>query len=126
MERFQKKQMNTEEQGQFVQSATLKYHCPPGTRLKAYHDGWTQLGRDYYHSLLKRVKEINGNKELWEVMKENWRTYLNINKRGSFVHVAANMGGHNVAEMEEEEASDEEDMNQTHTIDLPDDDDNED
>ena len=126
MERYQMKQLNTEDKENFVQTATLKYHCPPGTKLKAYHDSWTQLGRDYYHALLKRVKEIKRNKELCEVMKENWRTFLNKNKRGSFVHVAATMGGHNGAEMEEEEVSDEEDMNQTHTIDLPDDDDNED
>jgi len=74
---------------------------------------------------LKRVKEIKENKELWEAMKDNWRTYLNKNKRGSFVfvHVAATMGGHNGAEMEEEEVSDEEDLNLAHSIDLPDDDD---
>ena len=30
MERFEKRQMNTEELGQFVQSATLKYHHPAG------------------------------------------------------------------------------------------------
>ena len=58
MERFQKKQMNTEEQVQFVQSAKLKYHHPPGTKLKAYHDGWTQLGRDYYYSLLKTYRKL--------------------------------------------------------------------
>jgi len=115
--------MNTEDQGKFVQTATLKYHCPPGTKLKAYHDGWTQLGRDYYHALLKRVKEIKGNTGLWEVMKDNWRPYLNKNKRGSFVHVAATMGGHHGAEMEEEEILDEEDMNLAHNIDLADDDD---
>ena len=40
---------------------------------------------------------------------------------GSFVHVAASMGGHNGEEMEEEEILDEEDMNQSHTIHLPDD-----
>ena len=60
MERFQKKQMNTEEQSQAVQSATLKYHHPVGTKLKAYHDGWTQLGRDYYYSLLKTIQRIRG------------------------------------------------------------------
>ena len=56
-------------------------------------------------------------------MKDNWRTYLNKNKRGSFVHVAASMGGHNVVDMEEEEVSDEEGINLSHTIELPDDDD---
>jgi len=60
MEPFQKKQVNTEDQDKFVHTATLKYHCSPGTKLKAYHDDWTQLSRDYYHSLLKRVKEIKG------------------------------------------------------------------
>jgi len=94
--------------------------------LKEYHDGWTQLGRGCYHALLERVKEINGNKELWEMMKENWRTYLNRNKRGSFVHVAVTMGGHNGAEMEEEEMSDEEGNNQSYVIELPDDDNMED
>ena len=68
--------MNTEEQSQAVQSATLKYHHPVGTKLKAYHDGWTQLGRDYYYSLLKTIQRIKGNTELWDVMKDNWRTYL--------------------------------------------------
>ena len=58
MERYKMKQMNTEDKENFVQTATLKYHCPPGTKLKAYHDGWTQLGRDYYHALLKMVKKI--------------------------------------------------------------------
>ena len=55
MERFKKKQMNTQQQSQAVQSATLKYHHPVGTKLKAYHDGWTQVGRDYYYSLLKTI-----------------------------------------------------------------------
>ena len=122
MERFQKKQMNTDEQSQAVQSATLKYHHPVGTKLKAYHDGWTQVGRDYYYSLLKTIQRIKGNTELWDVMKDNWRTYLNKNKRGSFVHVAASMGGHNGEEMEEEEILDEEDTNQSHIIHLPNDD----
>ena len=48
------------------------------------------------------------------------------NKRESFVHVAATMGGHNGAEMEEEEMSDEEGNNQSCVIELPDDDDMED
>ena len=122
MERFQKKQMNTEEQSQAIQSATLKYHHPVGTKLKAYHDGWTQLGRDYYYSLLKMVQRIKGNTELWDVTKDNWRAYLNKNKRGSFVHVVASMGGHNGEEMEEEEILDEEDTNQSHIIHLPNDD----
>ena len=98
-------------------------HCPPGTKLKAYHDGQTQQGRDYHHELLKRVNDIKTNEDFWEAMKDNWRKYLNKNKRGSFVHVAATMGGHNGAEMEEEEVSDKEDINLAHTIDLPDDDD---
>ena len=38
------------------------------------------------------------------------------------MHVAASMGGHNGAEMEEEEMSDEEGINYAHGIDLPDDD----
>ena len=114
--------MNTQEQSQVVQSATLKYHHPVGTKLKAYHDGWTQVGRDYYYSLLKTIQRIKGNTELWDVMKDNWRTYLNKNKRGSFVHVAASMGGHNGEEMEEEEILDEEDTNQSHIKHLPNDD----
>ena len=122
LERFKKKQMNTQQQSQAVQSATLKYHHPVGTKLKAYHDGWTQVGRDYYYSLLKTIQRIKGNTELWDVMKDNWRTYLNKNKRGSFVHVAASMGGHNGEEMEEEEILDEEDTNQSHIIHLPNDD----
>ena len=122
MERMKKRQMNAEELVQFVKSAELKYHHPPGTKLKAYHDGWTQLGRDYYYSLLKTIQRIKGNTELWDVMKDNWRTYLNKNKRGSFVHVAASMGGHNGEEMEEEEILDEEDTNQSHIIHLPNDD----
>ena len=43
MERYQMKQMNTNEKEAFAKTATLKYHFPPGTKLKAYHDGWTQL-----------------------------------------------------------------------------------
>ena len=78
--------------------------------------------RAHYYSLLKTVQGIKGNTELWDVMKDNWRTYLNKNKRGSFVHVAASMGGHNGEEMEEEEKLDEEDTNQSHTIHLPTDD----
>ena len=40
-------------------------------------------------------------------MKDNWSTYLNKNKIGSFVYVAASMGGNNGVEMKEEEISDE-------------------
>ena len=39
MERFKMKQINTEEKQSFMQTATLKYHCPPGTKLKAFQDG---------------------------------------------------------------------------------------
>ena len=56
------------------------------------------------------------------MIKDNLRAYLDKNKRGSFVHVAASMGGHNGEEMEEDEMLDEEDMNQLHTIHLPNDD----
>ena len=42
------------------------------------------------------------------------------------MHVAATMGGHNGAEMEDEEMSDEEGNNQSYVIELPDDDDMED
>ena len=38
------------------------------------------------------------------------------------MHVAASMGGHNRAEMEDEDMLDEEDINHVHAIDLPDDD----
>ena len=38
------------------------------------------------------------------------------------MQVAASMGGHNGAEMEEEEMPDEEGINYAHAIDLPDDD----
>jgi len=34
-EHFEMKQMNTDEKAAFTQTATLKYHCPPGTKLKA-------------------------------------------------------------------------------------------
>jgi len=122
MERFQMKQMNTAARYAYTHTATLKYHCPPGTKLKAYQDGWTQQGRDYYHTLLEKIKGLKVNKELWEVMRDNWRMYLNKNRRGSFMHVAASMGGHNGAEMEEDDMLDEEDINHAHAIDLPDDD----
>jgi len=59
-------------------------------------------------------------------MKDDWRTYLNKNKRGSVVHVAATMGGHDGADIEGEEMSDEEGLNPAHVINLPDDDDIED
>jgi len=122
MERFHMKQMNTAVGDAFAQTSTLKYNCPPGTKLKAYHDGWTQQGRDYYHELLEKIKGIKANKKLWEVMRDNWRMYLNKNKRGSFMYVAASMGGHNGAKMEDEDMFDEEDINHAHIIDLPDDD----
>ena len=70
MEHFQMKQMNTAEKEAFTQTVTLKYHCPPGTKLKAYHNGLTQQGRDYYDERIIVVKGIKANKQLWEVMKK--------------------------------------------------------
>jgi len=60
------------------------------------------------------------NKQLWEVMEDNWRTYLNKNKRGSFVHVATCIGDHNGGDSGDEDMYDEEGTK--HAIDLPDDD----
>jgi len=41
------KQMNTAARDAFTQTATLKYHChcPPGTKLKAYHAGQSKAGQ---------------------------------------------------------------------------------
>jgi len=68
MERFKMKQMNTEEKESFAQITTLKYHCPPGIKLKAYQDGWTEDdSREYHDELLKVLKGIIENELLWGV-----------------------------------------------------------
>jgi len=48
-------------------------------------------------------------------MRYNWRTYLNKNKRGSFVYITASTGSHIGGDVEEEEMSEEEGNN--HAID---------
>ena len=61
---------------------------------------------------------------LWDNVKVHGRTYLRENKRSSFVHVAAAMGGDGDDEIEQEGTARVEEMN-NHDIDLPGDDDDE-
>ena len=107
-------------------TASLKYHHPPGTKLKAYEDGWTKEGVQYYDEKVTVVKCIMGNEPLWNNVKVHWRTYLRENKRSSFVHIAASMadGGNGDNEIEEEGTAGVEEMN-NHDIGLPGDDDDE-
>ena len=60
--------------------------------MKAYEDGWTEEGVQYYEEKVVIVKGIMGNAPLWENVKVHWKTYLRENKRSSFVHAAAAMG----------------------------------
>ena len=57
-------------------------------------------------------------------MKAHWKTYFRENKRSSFVHAAAAMGGDGDDGIEEQGTAGVERMN-NHDIDLPDDDDDE-
>ena len=118
LERFKMKQMNNVENDAFEKTASLKYHCPVGTKLNVYNDGWAVVGLQYYEEQLGVVKGIMQNELLWDNMKEHWRTYLRKNKRSSFVHIAASMGGHVDEKSRQENISGEEEEN-NHDIDLP-------
>ena len=80
LERFKMKRMNNLDREAFEKTASLKYHHRPGTKLKAYEDGWTEEGVQYYDEKVTVVKGIMGNGPLWENVKVHWRTYLTENK----------------------------------------------
>ena len=124
LERIKMKRMSNMEREAFEKSASLKYHHQPGTKLKAYEDGWTEEGVKYYEEKMGVVKGIMANVPLWEHVKVHWKTYLRENKRSSFVHAAAAMGGDGDDQIEEEGTAGVERMN-NHDIDLPGDDDDE-
>ena len=124
LERIKMKCMNNVDREAFEKTASLKYHHPPGTTLKAYEDGWTAAGVQYYEEKVRVVKGIMANGPLWENVKVHWKTYLRENNRSSFVHAAAAMGGDGVDGIEEQGAAGDERMN-NHDIDLPGDDDDE-
>jgi len=124
LERIKMKRMNNVDREAFEKTASLKYHHQPGTKLKAYEDGWTEEGVQYYEELVINVKGIMGNKPLWENVKVHWKTYLRENKRSSFVHSAAAMGEDGDDGIEEQGTAGVERMN-NHDIDLPGDDDDE-
>ena len=116
--------MNNLDREAFEKTASLKFHHQPGTKLKAYEDGWTEEGVQYYDDKVTFVKGIMENGPLWENVKVHWVTYLRENKRSSFVHVAAAMRGDRDDEIEQEGTAGVEEMN-NHDIDLPGDDDDE-
>ena len=124
LERIKMKRMSNIEREAFEKSASLKYHHQPGTKLKAYEDGWTEEGVKYYEEKMGVVKGIMANVPLWENVKEHWKTYLRENKRSSFVHAAAAMGEDGDDGIEEQGTAGVEKMN-NHDIDLPGDDDDE-
>ena len=124
LERIKMKRMNNVDREAFEKTASLKYHHQPGTKLKAYEDGWTEEGVQYYEEMVAVVKGIMGNGPLWENVKVHWKTYLRENKRSSFVHAAAAMGGDGDDGIEEQGTAGVERMN-NHDIDLPGDDDDE-
>jgi len=124
LERIKMKRMNNVDRESFEKTASLKYHHQPGTKLKAYEDGWTEEGVQYYEEMVRVVKGIMGNKPLWENVKVHWKTYLRENKRSSFVHSAAAMGEDGDDGIEEQGTAGVERMN-NHDIDLPGDDDDE-
>jgi len=123
LERFKMKRMNNFEREGFQKTASLKYHHPPGTKLKAYEDGWTEEeGVQYYDEKVTVVKGIMGNEPLWKNVKVHWRTYFRENKRSSFVHIVASMGRNGEDEIDQEDTAGLEEMN-NHDVDLPGDDD---
>ena len=124
LERIKMKRMNNVDREAFEKTASLKYHHPPGTKLKAYEDGWTEEGVQYYEEMVRVVKGIMANGPLWENVKVHWKTYLRENRRSSFVHAAAAMGGDGDDGIEEQGTAGDERIN-NHDIDLPGDDDDE-
>ena len=124
LERIKMKRINNVDREAFEKTASLKYHHRPGTKLKAYEDGWTEEGVQYYEERVTVVKGVMVNGPLWENVKVHWRTYLKENKRSSFVHVASAMGGDGDDEIEQEGIAGVEMMN-NHDIELPGDDDDE-
>ena len=87
LERFRIKRMNNLDREAFEKTVSLKYHHRPGTKLKAYEDGWTKEGVQYYEERVIVVKGIMANGPLWEHVKVHWKTYLRENKRLSLIHI---------------------------------------
>ena len=53
LERIKMKCMNNVDREAFEKSACLKYHHRTGTKLKAYEDGWTEEGVQYYEEMVR-------------------------------------------------------------------------
>ena len=58
----------------YNRTATQKYHVKKGTRIKKYHDGWTDEGRAYLKTLMQEFGCVFGNVDFKINLVEHWRT----------------------------------------------------
>ena len=81
--------------------ATQLYHAKRGTKLKEFSDGWTEVGKQYYGSLVKMVKGWRSNEMFWETLQDHWREYAK--KHHSSISVRTGPAMEDADDIEEDE-----------------------
>jgi len=84
-------------------TATQLYHAKRGTKLKEFSDGWTEVGKQYYGSLVKMVKGWRSNEMFWETLQGHWREYAKKNHSSISVRTGPAMEDADDIEEDEEE-----------------------
>ena len=95
----------------YNRTAAQKYHFKKGTRIRKYHDGWTDEGRAYLKTLMQELGHVFGNTDFRINLVEHWRTYVAKYHKTSYKRARA------VDTVDDVEEYDEEDT----LLDLPDD-----
>lgn len=85
MEKLEMRKMSHSERQKYKQKAKLKYHVPRGEKLKAFRDGWTMNGREYYVQLEAEFNEMKRDSVFWNSLREHWNQFLLTNKNDSYI-----------------------------------------
>ena len=85
MERYKRERMPFVERETHVKTAKLKYHERSGTKIRAFRDGWTVAGRDYYQKVLEEFQQMRKDSVFWDAVTKHWQTYLNKKRTDSYI-----------------------------------------
>lgn len=65
----------------YNRTAEQKYHVQKGTRIKKFHNGWTEDGRAYLKALIQDFKRVMTNGDFYGNLIDHWRTYASKHHR---------------------------------------------